>query len=82
MANALKAAKLLLLGLVLAAFSAALVQGKPEYGRKEKATCTTCHTKMGSKELNDMGKCYAKSKSLKDCKAAEQKLGPQSSLRQ
>ena len=31
---------------------------KPEYAKKEKTGCVTCHTKMGSKELNDVGKNY------------------------
>lgn len=31
---------------------------KPEYAKKEKKTCTFCHVKMGSKELNDAGKYY------------------------
>jgi len=33
--------------------------GKPEYAKKEGKSCVTCHTKMGSKELNETGKCYA-----------------------
>jgi len=43
--------------------------GTMEIAKKEKAACTTCHVKMGSKELNDVGKCYAKKKSLKTCEA-------------
>lgn len=31
---------------------------KPEYSKKEKKTCTFCHVKMGSKDLNDAGKYY------------------------
>ncbi|HWB95350.1 MAG TPA: hypothetical protein VG672_01570 [Bryobacteraceae bacterium] len=31
---------------------------KPEYSKKEKKPCTTCHVKTGSKELNDGGKYY------------------------
>jgi len=31
---------------------------KPEYAKKEGKTCTYCHVKMGSKELNDAGKYY------------------------
>lgn len=46
--------------------------GKAEYAKKEKKGCTVCHTKMGVKELNDVGKCYGKSKSLDGC-AAEKK---------
>jgi hypothetical protein len=48
--------------------------GTMQIAKKEKAACTTCHVKMGSKELNAVGKCYAKTKSLKKCEAkAEQK---------
>jgi len=32
--------------------------GKPEYAKKEKQTCTFCHTKAGDKELNTAGKYY------------------------
>jgi len=63
--NVLKAA---LVTLALAAFGATMTQAKPEYTKKEGKTCTACHTKAGSKELNDVGKCYEKSKSLKECK--------------
>ncbi len=62
-----------LAGLMLAAFAASVMQGKPEYTKKEKTACTTCHTKPGSKELNDVGKCYEKKKSLAACKAPEKK---------
>jgi hypothetical protein len=33
--------------------------GKAEYTKKEKKACTFCHTSATSKELNDVGKCYA-----------------------
>ena len=33
--------------------------GKPEYAKKEGQKCTYCHVKMGAKDLNDTGKCYA-----------------------
>lgn len=73
MKRTIKLVKVLLLALVLSAFSATLMQGKPEYSKKEKAGCTTCHVKMGSKELNDVGKCYAKTATLKDCAASDKK---------
>ena len=47
--------------------------GTMEIAKKEKVACTTCHVKMGSKELNDVGKCYAKKKSLKACQAVKKK---------
>ncbi|MGA2773484.1 MAG: hypothetical protein ABSG26_21995 [Bryobacteraceae bacterium] len=49
--------------------------GKPEYKNKEKvASCTYCHVKMGSKDLNDTGKCYKDNDhSLAKCPAPEKK---------
>lgn len=41
--------------------------GTIEIAKKEKTACTTCHVNMGSKDLNDVGKCYQKKKSLKAC---------------
>ena len=40
---------------------------KVEYTKKEKKPCTTCHTSMKSKDLNDTGKCYGEKKSLTEC---------------
>jgi len=48
--------------------------GTMEIAKKEKTACTTCHVKMGAKELNDVGKCYQKKKNLKACES-EQKEG-------
>lgn len=31
---------------------------KPEYSKTEKKSCTFCHVKAGSKDLNDAGKYY------------------------
>lgn len=41
--------------------------GTMEIAKKEKKACTTCHIKLGSKELNAVGKCYEKHKSLNGC---------------
>ena len=41
--------------------------GKPEYTKKEKKSCTTCHVKMKEKDLNDVGKCYHEKKDLSAC---------------
>jgi hypothetical protein len=41
--------------------------GKPEYSKKEKKACITCHVAAGKKDLNDVGKCYAKKHSLDGC---------------
>jgi len=35
---------------------------KVEYSKKEKKSCVFCHTKMGSKELNEAGKYYQEHK--------------------
>ena len=48
--------------------------GKPEYSKKEGKNCVTCHTKMGSKDLNATGDCYKdKGHSLEGCKLPEKK---------
>ena len=60
-------------GLILSGFSATLMLGKAEYTKKEGKPCMTCHVKAGSKELNDVGKCYAKDHSLKNCQVPEKK---------
>ena len=41
---------------------------KPDYAKKEKTGCTTCHVTLKSPELNATGKCYAGRKPLTDCK--------------
>lgn len=68
---------LLIGGLTL---SATLMFGKAEYSKTEKKGCNFCHVdiKKAPKELNDVGKCYAKNDhSLKGCeekvKAGEKK---------
>ena len=45
--------------------------GKPEYAKKEGKGCVYCHVTAGKKDLNDTGKCYAKSdhKDLDKCPA-------------
>ncbi len=43
--------------------------GNMEIAKKEKVACTTCHVKMGQKDLNDVGKCYAKKKAVKACES-------------
>lgn len=46
----------------------------PAIAKKEGVkTCTTCHVKAGSKDLNDTGKCYKTKKSMKDCPVPEKK---------
>ena len=49
---------------------ASLMYAKPEYTKKEGgAKCVVCHTAMGKKDLNAVGKCYAEKKDLKGCSA-------------
>lgn len=65
--------KLAVFGMTLSvalAMSALSSSGTMEIAKKEKTSCTTCHVKMGQKELNDVGKCYAKKKDLKACESA------------
>ena len=45
-------------------FSSSVSFGKPEYSKKEKKGCTTCHVKNGAKELNDTGSYYKEHKAL------------------
>ena len=66
--------KLFRLFLVLAAMSAAFflttgLFGKPDYSKKEKKPCTTCHVSAKSKELNDTGKFYHDKKTLEGAPA-------------
>ena len=65
--------QMVLAALLLVAFTAVVTHSKPEYSKKEKTACTTCHTKAGSKELNDVGKCYEQKKSLEACEAPPKK---------
>lgn len=65
--------KLTILGVTLGvalAMSSLSSFGNMKIAQKEKASCTTCHVKMGQKDLNDVGKCYAKKKDLKACESA------------
>lgn len=46
--------------------------GTVDFAKKEHKACTYCHVKMGSKELNDVGKCYQKNKnSLQGCESKD-----------
>ncbi len=41
----------------------------PAIAKKEGVkSCTGCHVKAGSKDLNDAGKCFKEKKSTKECK--------------
>lgn len=59
--------KIISAGTVMGAFfllSTASMHAKPEYAKTEKKSCTTCHVKNGSKDLNDVGKQYKETKKL------------------
>jgi hypothetical protein len=58
---------------ILAGLGGTLLFGKAEYTKKEKKACVVCHVKAGSKDLNDVGKCYAKDHSLKNCQVPAKK---------
>jgi hypothetical protein len=58
----------LAMGLMLTALSFHAL-ATPEMTKKEKKPCTTCHVKTGTKDLNDVGKCYQEKKNLTDCAA-------------
>ena len=71
MRRLMKPVKLLVSAALLAAgiaLTALPSPGTVDFAKKEHKACTFCHVKMGSKELNDVGKCYQKNKdSLKGC---------------
>jgi hypothetical protein len=50
-------------------------QGKPEYTKKEKKACTTCHSSAKptkeNEALNAVGKCYKGKKELSACADAK-----------
>jgi hypothetical protein len=49
-------------------FSSAISFAKPEYTKKEKVACATCHVTAQSKDLNPTGECYKKNNhSLATC---------------
>jgi hypothetical protein len=64
--------KVLIPGLILIGgllFSTNASFGKAEYTKKEKKSCTACHTSAKSPDLNNVGKCYEKKKSLEGCES-------------
>jgi hypothetical protein len=42
-----------------------LLQGIPEYSKKENVPCEFCHTGVGKADLNDAGKYYKDHRTLK-----------------
>lgn len=70
----MRSLKILFAVSVLSGTLLSIATAKPEYAKKEGKTCTYCHVKMGSKELNDAGKYYKEhDHSLKGYKAPEKK---------
>jgi hypothetical protein len=73
----MKSLKLLLpAGILAAGFMVCTTAsyGTPAIAKKEGGkSCVTCHVKMGSKDLNDTGKCYKTNKSLAKCPAPAEK---------
>ncbi len=61
----MKLLKVFILVSSLALVTATMSLAKPEFAKKEGKGCTYCHTKMGSKELNDAGKYYKEKGTLK-----------------
>lgn len=55
------------MALAISAFVASSLYATVEVGKKEGKPCTHCHTKAGSKDLNDTGKCYKEKGSLGGC---------------
>lgn len=70
----MKVLRALFVAVIAGGFFLSLAQAKPEYAKKEHKSCTFCHVKMGSKELNDAGKYYKDhNHSLKGYKGEENK---------
>lgn len=67
----MKALKLFFLVVLSIFLSVSVLSGKAEFTKKEGKPCNYCHTK--GRELNEVGKCYEKTKNLADCKTPEPK---------
>ncbi len=63
--------KLLLLASIIGAVAIVLApqaDATPEFAKKEKKSCLTCHTAMGKPDLNGAGKYYKQHQTLKGYK--------------
>ncbi|MDD5542805.1 MAG: hypothetical protein PHX83_06490 [Acidobacteriia bacterium] len=69
----MKFVKTFILFIAMILLSVTWIYAKAAYSKTEGKTCTHCHTKAGSKDLNDVGNCYAKNHKLEGCKAPERK---------
>ena len=66
--------RIIFTGAIISGSLLTLATAKVEYAKKEGKKCVFCHTKMGSKELNDAGKYYKeRHNSLEGYKAPEEK---------
>lgn len=65
--------KRVLIGLTMAGLFATVASATPAIGKKESKPCTTCHTKQGAKDLNNVGKFYKEKKTLEGAPAPEKK---------
>lgn len=54
----MKLLRIMLAALIISGSFLPYMTAKPEYSKKEGKACVFCHTKMGSKELNEAGKYY------------------------
>ena len=52
-------------------FSLTTSFAKPEFSKKEKTACITCHVSVKSKDLNKTGECYKAKKDVAACKDAK-----------
>lgn len=69
----MKLLKILIASAIISGTLFTLAAAKMEYSKKEGKKCTSCHVKMGSKELNDAGKYYKEhNHSLEGYKAPEE----------
>lgn len=69
----MKLVKVLFLLCATVLLSISMLYAKAEYTKKEGKPCAYCHIKAGSKDLNDVGKCYEKAHKLDNCKPSESK---------
>lgn len=69
----MRLAQMLLALLLVLLWAGAAAYAKPDFAKKEKKTCTFCHVRAGSKELNDAGKFYKAKGTLDGYKSSEKK---------
>jgi hypothetical protein len=70
-ASLMKLLKLLFVCIFSTLLLVSTLVGKAEFTKKEGKPCNYCHSK--GQELNEVGKCYEKTKNLAECKTPEPK---------